>query len=99
VVNIVEADLSTPGLRLIPIASPGGTLSPLNYIAAKDGRNLLAGINGGYFWRVDLGAKWVDDVCMWYATCVFIGLFVFLFINSKRSMFGPGLNVFVGKFF
>lgn len=25
--------------------------------------NLLGGINGGYFWRVDVDGLWVDDVC------------------------------------
>lgn len=24
---------------------------------------LIAGINGGYFWRVDISGVWVDDVC------------------------------------
>lgn len=64
IVNIVSADLSTPGLRLLPLAAPSALqLAPINVTAAADGRNLLAGINGGYFYRVDLD-KFFDGVCI-----------------------------------
>ena len=25
--------------------------------------NFIAGLNGGYFWRVDIDGIWFDDVC------------------------------------
>lgn len=70
VVNVVEADLSDPSrVRMVPViapaaAAPGGNpLAPLNKIAEADGRTLIAGINGGYFWRVDV-SDFRDGVCM-----------------------------------
>lgn len=27
--------------------------------------NFIAGVNGGYFWRVDVSSTWIDDVC-WF---------------------------------
>lgn len=63
VVNVVEADLSAPGLRLLPVAAaPAAQLLPLNAMAAAGPKGLLAGINGGYFFRVDVGS-FVDTVC------------------------------------
>jgi len=63
VVNVIEADLSNPRLRLVPVAAaPAAQLQPLNAMAAADGRNLLAGINGGYFFRVDV-STFIDGVC------------------------------------
>ena len=63
VVNIVAVDLSAPGVRLTPVtANATAKLQPLNAMAADDGRKLLAGINGGYFWRVDVDT-FVDSVC------------------------------------
>lgn len=65
VINIVAADLSQPTLRLVPaIANQSAwpPLAPLNTIAATDGRNLIAGINGGYFYRVDV-STFNDGVC------------------------------------
>ena len=38
-------------------------LFPLDAIAKQDGRNLVAGINGGYFWRVDV-SSFFDTVCL-----------------------------------
>lgn len=66
IVNVMEVDLSAPGLRLVPVAAPASPapgLASLDAIAAADGRNLLAGINGGYFWRVDV-ATFFDGVCV-----------------------------------
>lgn len=65
VINIVTADLSQPNLRLVPaIANQSAwpPLASLNAIAATDGRNLIAGINGGYFYRVDV-STFNDGVC------------------------------------
>ena len=67
VVNVVETLLATPGLRLVPItAANNGGLGTVDAIAAKSayGANVLAGINGGYFWEINNGAKWFDNVCM-----------------------------------
>lgn len=63
-VNTIKADLSTPGLKLVPVRSAASAnfLQPLNEMAASDGRNLLAGINAGYFWRTDV-SKFTDSVC------------------------------------
>ena len=64
VVNVVTARVdAASNLRLVPVAAPPSTtLAPLNALAAADGRQLLAGINGGYFWRVDV-STFVDSVC------------------------------------
>ena len=63
VVNVVTANLSNK-LRLVPaIASSAvGHLQPISAIAANTGLNLIAGINAGYFWRVDV-STFVDGVC------------------------------------
>lgn len=76
-VNVVTANLSDT-LRLVPLialsnasegaaaAAGAGALAPLDAIAAQHaraGRTLLAGVNGGYFWRLD-SAKFVDGVCL-----------------------------------
>jgi exopolysaccharide biosynthesis protein len=65
VVNIVSFSLSG-SVRFVPVMAPSSSnyLAPLDVIAATDGRKLLAGINGGYFWRTDLGPKWFDGVCI-----------------------------------
>lgn len=65
VVNLVTADLSSPSLRLVPLTADvaAGSLQPLDAMAAgSDLRGLLAGINGGYFWRLDV-STFVDGVC------------------------------------
>ena len=61
VVNVVEAQLAAPGLRLVPITAANNVgLATVDVIAAKSayGANVLAGINGGYFWEINKGAKW-----------------------------------------
>lgn len=69
IVNVVTADIASAALRLrlAPIqAAPnaqGLRLGPLDTIAAQDAR-ALAGVNGGYFWRMDVGKNWFDDVCI-----------------------------------
>jgi len=68
IVNAVVADLSpASGLRLAPIqAAPnanGLRLGGLDSIAAQNA-NAVAGVNGGYFWRMDVGKTWFDGVCI-----------------------------------
>ena len=67
VVNIVTANISAgSGLRLTPATAPASApseLDTLDKIAAADGRNLIAGINGGYFYRLDV-ASFFDGVCI-----------------------------------
>ena len=75
VVNVIMADLSTANLQLLPLAAlptPGAngtneTLAALDVIASQHNGTvptLLGGINGGYFWRLDITPLWVDDVCL-----------------------------------
>lgn len=61
-VNIVTADLGAPGVALTPATPTGAQLAPLDQIANKDGRPLVACINGGYFFRVDVNT-FIDGVC------------------------------------
>ena len=61
IVNLVVADLRTPGLRLAPLTS-STNVSTLTQIAAA-APTAVAGINGGYFWRVD-SATFFDGVCL-----------------------------------
>ena len=61
-VNKVSFNLSSAGLVLKPVTAPRGTLAGLDSIAATD-PSLLAGINGPYFYRVDV-ATFVDGVCL-----------------------------------
>ncbi len=65
IVNMVHVDLSTPGIRLVPVRSaPPSFLQPLNEMVKSDGRpGLLAGINAGYFWRLDV-STFFDSVCL-----------------------------------
>jgi hypothetical protein len=72
VFNLVEADLLQPGVAVVPAvadksaAYPYG-LAPLDAIAtfANNGtsKNLLAGVNGGYFFRLD-EKNFFDNVCI-----------------------------------
>jgi len=62
-VNLVTADLGAPGVSLTPASPSGGAqLAGLDAIATRDGRPLVACVNGGYFWRVDVNT-FVDGVC------------------------------------
>ena len=68
VVNVVVAELAQgSGLRLAPLRAQanadGYFLGPLDTIAQQAPR-AIAGINGGYFFRSDLGKSWVDSVCL-----------------------------------
>ena len=68
IVNAVTVDLSpASGLRLAPMqAAPnakGLRLASLDVIGAQDAR-AIAGVNGGYFFRSDLGPTWFDSVCI-----------------------------------
>lgn len=63
-VNSVTVDLTTNTIRAVPAVSID-TNSPLQPIPtmAEQNANFIAGINGGYFWRVDVSGIWIDDVC------------------------------------
>lgn len=63
-VNSVTVDLTSNTIRAVPAVSVDAE-SPLQPIPkmAEQNPNLIAGINGGYFWRVDVSGIWVDDVC------------------------------------
>ena len=65
-VNAVTADLTTPGLRLLPLTAPTAvSVATLDAIAktAPPAAQVLAGTNGGYFWRVD-SSSFFDGVCL-----------------------------------
>ena len=58
VVNSLHVDLAEPSVRLVALAaedssSGNATLATLPAIATQ-ATKLLGGINGGYFWRVDV---------------------------------------------
>lgn len=63
-VNIVEFSLPNSKLRAIPAISvdPEHPLQPVPDMA-KQNDKYIVGINGGYFWRVDISGIWIDDVC------------------------------------
>lgn len=64
-VNVVTVDLSNPNVRVRPaVADPKKSLQTVPDIAALN-PNFIVGINGGYFWRVDIKDLWIDDVC-WF---------------------------------
>jgi len=65
VVNLVTADLSQPSLQLVPATASvaSGSLQTLDAIVAADGRPIVAGINAGYFYRLDV-ATFFDGVCI-----------------------------------
>lgn len=64
-VNVVTVDLSNPNVRVRPaVADPAKKLQTVPEIAALN-PNFIVGINGGYFWRVDVTGLWIDDVC-WF---------------------------------
>ena len=59
--NILSVDLASPAVSVVPVEAVGG-LQALPDMATQDAR-LLAGINGGYFWRLD-DATFFDNVCI-----------------------------------
>lgn len=62
VFNLLYVDLSAPQLFVTPMtANTPDQLNGLNAIAAQDSR-IVAGINGGYFYRTD-SASFIDNVC------------------------------------
>lgn len=69
VVNSIIIDIKNGNdIRLVPGISNNSN-SPLLSIpdmaASNENKyNFIAGINGGYFWRVDIDGVWVDDVCI-----------------------------------
>jgi hypothetical protein len=62
---VVTVDVTDPYVRVVPgIADPTKMLQSIPDMAALNSKRIV-GINGGYFWRVDLSSFWVDDVC-WF---------------------------------
>ena len=62
-VNSIHVDISRQDLRVIPaIADPVAQVQSIPDMA-KQNPNFIAGINGGYFWRVDIDGFWRDNVC------------------------------------
>lgn len=62
-VNSVENDMTRTDYRVVPaVADAEAQVQSLPDIA-KQNENLIAGINGGYFWRVDIDGFWRDNVC------------------------------------
>ena len=57
--NLLYVDLAR--LRVKPMVAANHTVQPLPTILAQDPA-VLAGINGGYFWRTDV-SSFKDDVC------------------------------------
>jgi exopolysaccharide biosynthesis protein len=63
VINSIHVDMTRDDIRIVPaIADPVAQVQSLPQIAAQN-ENFIAGINGGYFWRVDIDGWWRDNVC------------------------------------
>lgn len=66
VVNSIHVDLTASDIRITPGVSQDAStpLLPVGKMAATyTSKKLIAGINGGYFWRTDIDGLWIDDVC------------------------------------
>lgn len=66
VVNSLHIDLTASDIRITPGVSKDASapLTSIDKIAASyTDKKLIAGVNGGYFWRTDITGFWVDDVC------------------------------------
>jgi exopolysaccharide biosynthesis protein len=62
-VNSIHIDLTKENVRLVAQVAPENiSLGSLPTIASYN-PSLIAGINGGYFWRVDVDGFWRDNVC------------------------------------
>lgn len=63
VINSIHVDITRSDLRVIPaIADPVAQVQDLPSMAAQN-KKFIAGVNGGYFWRVDIDGFWRDNVC------------------------------------
>jgi hypothetical protein len=63
VINSIHVDVTRSDIRVVPYAaSKEAQLQSLPDIAGQN-ENFIAGINGGYFWRVDIDGHWRDNVC------------------------------------
>lgn len=63
VINSIHVDLSRSDIRVVPaIADPTAQVQKLPDMARQNSK-FIAGINGGYFWRVDIDGFWRDNVC------------------------------------
>ena len=66
VVNSLSIDLTASDIKIVPGVSldTQNPLLPIGKMAKTDSsKKLIAGINGGYFWRTDITPLWLDDVC------------------------------------
>ena len=66
VVNSLHIDLTARDIRVTPGVSqdPAAQLTSIDKIASTyTDKKLIAGVNGGYFWRTDITGVWIDDVC------------------------------------
>jgi phosphodiester glycosidase len=54
-VNVIDVDLTQPGLRVLPVQGNGGAYETVSSMGARTGA--LAGINGGFF------CNGTDDIC------------------------------------
>ena len=62
-VNSIHITLDNPKYRVVPaVADAVQQVQSIPAMAAQN-PNLIAGINGGYFWRVDMDGFWRDNVC------------------------------------
>jgi len=62
-VNSIHIALDSSKYRVVPaVADAVHQVQSIPDMAAQH-PNLLAGINGGYFWRVDVDGYWRDNVC------------------------------------
>mmetsp|Transcript_17070 Transcript_17070/g.15418 ORF Transcript_17070/g.15418 Transcript_17070/m.15418 type:complete len:348 (+) Transcript_17070:31-1074(+) len=64
-VNSISMDLTNIKVRAIPASADSiEQLQTVPEMAnSNTNNNFIAGINGGYFWRVDISGIWIDDVC------------------------------------
>jgi hypothetical protein len=63
-VNVITIDASASDkVRIIPaVAVNDAKVQSIPDMATQNDK-FIAGINGGYFWRVDIDGFWFDDVC------------------------------------
>ncbi len=62
-INSIHIDLTRSDIRVIPVVADSvEQVQSLPNMATKN-EKLIAGINGGYFWRVDIDGFWRDNVC------------------------------------
>lgn len=61
-INSIHIELDRSDYRVVPaVADPIVQVQSIPDMA-KQNSNFIAGINGGYFWRVDIDGFWRDNV-------------------------------------